>query len=184
MTVRRIVAGPVGDGRRDGVLIDGPAPRDRTYRSIPGMADVLLWHHVPSAGPDVGDPSIGAGDVPGLHEVVFKTVQFPPDAVFSSPSFDPAAAAAETAALTPQLASLFDPDGSGFHRTPTVDFAVLVRGALVLEMDDGSRVDLQPGDTIVQRGGRHRWSNPGEEPALIAVVQVGTGDAESVPSAD
>ena len=42
-----------------------------------------------------------------------------------------------------------------------------------LELDDGATVTLGPGDTVVQNGTRHRWSNPGDVPAVIAVFLVG-----------
>lgn len=33
-----------------------------------------------------------------------------------------------------------------------------------LEFDDDATVSLSPGDTYVQNGTRHRWSNPGTVP--------------------
>jgi hypothetical protein len=33
---------------------------------------------------------------------------------------------------------------------------------------------LRPGDTVVQNGTRHRWGNPGTEPAVLAVFLIGT----------
>ena len=42
-----------------------------------------------------------------------------------------------------------------------------------LELDDGATVTLHPGDTYVQNGTRHRWSNEGDVPAVIAVVLIG-----------
>src|SRR5689334_18176005 len=32
---------------------------------------------------------------------------------------------------------------------------------------------LEPGDTVVQNGTRHRWRNPGSEPCVMAVFMVG-----------
>ena len=37
----------------------------------------------------------------------------------------------------------------------------------------GATVHLHPGDTVVQNGTRHRWSNPGEVPVVIAVFLIG-----------
>ena len=59
------------------------------------------------------------------------------------------------------------------HTTPTVDFEVVVSGRVVLELDDGAKVELGPGDTVVQNGTRHRWSNPGTEPATLAAFLIG-----------
>jgi len=35
----------------------------------------------------------------------------------------------------------------------------------ILELDDGVKLTLRPGDTYVQNGTRHRWSNKGDMPA-------------------
>ncbi len=37
----------------------------------------------------------------------------------------------------------------------------------------GRRWTLHPGDTVVQNGTRHRWSNAGREPAVMAVFICG-----------
>lgn len=40
---------------------------------------------------------------------------------------------------------------SPMHRTDSVDYGILLSGKLVLELDDGSMTDLNPGDVVVQR---------------------------------
>jgi hypothetical protein len=40
-------------------------------------------------------------------------------------------------------------------------------------LDDGATVVLNPGDTYIQNGTRHRWSNRGEVPAVLAVALIG-----------
>jgi quercetin dioxygenase-like cupin family protein len=50
---------------------------------------------------------------------------------------------------------------------------VVLSGEVALEIDDGATVRLGPGDTVVQNGTRHRWSNPGAEPAVVAVCLIG-----------
>jgi quercetin dioxygenase-like cupin family protein len=64
-------------------------------------------------------------------------------------------------------------DHPGMHTTNTIDFEVVLSGRIVLELDDGAETELHPGDTVVQNGTRHRWTNPGDEPAVIAVFMVG-----------
>jgi quercetin dioxygenase-like cupin family protein len=66
-----------------------------------------------------------------------------------------------------------EPDAPGMHTTRTIDFEVVLSGEVVLELDDGATVHLHPGDTVVQNGTRHRWSNPGREPATLAVFMCG-----------
>jgi mannose-6-phosphate isomerase-like protein (cupin superfamily) len=75
--------------------------------------------------------------------------------------------------VVPGLLAYNEPDEPGMHTTPTVDFEVVVSGRVVLELDDGAQVELGPGDTVVQNGTRHRWSNPGTEPAVLAALLIG-----------
>jgi len=66
----------------------------------------------------------------------------------------------------------------GMHTTATVDFGVVLLGQATLELDDGATVVLNPGDTYVQNGTRHRWSNGGEVPAVLAVALIGADHAK------
>jgi len=50
-------------------------------------------------------------------------------------------------------------------------------GTVILELDDGAEVTLRPGDTVVQNGTRHRWRNPGDVPARLALFVVGAEHA-------
>ena len=70
-----------------------------------------------------------------------------------------------------------DPSDPGMHTTDTIDFEVVLDGTVVLELDDGAEVTLNPGDTVVQNGTRHRWKNPGDEPARLALFIVGASHA-------
>jgi quercetin dioxygenase-like cupin family protein len=59
------------------------------------------------------------------------------------------------------------------HTTATIDFEVVLSGSVTLELDDGEKVCLVAGDTVVQNGTRHAWHNRGQVPARIAVFLVG-----------
>ena len=58
------------------------------------------------------------------------------------------------------------------HRTRSMDYAVLLTGSIVLELDSGAEVALQAGDVLVQRGTAHNWINRGIEPCTIAFVLI------------
>ena len=73
----------------------------------------------------------------------------------------------------PGMGQYFDKSTPGMHTTDTVDYGVVVRGEMTLELDDGQRVHLRQGDRIVQNGTRHRWRDPGTAPCLMAFVSVG-----------
>lgn len=71
------------------------------------------------------------------------------------------------------LGDLADQKNPGFHRTPTLDLCVVMRGEVTLEVDEGPPTRLGVGDLVVQNGTRHRWSNMGEEDAVLATVVLG-----------
>jgi quercetin dioxygenase-like cupin family protein len=57
------------------------------------------------------------------------------------------------------------------HRTSSIDYAVVLRGEIDMELDD-TTVHLKAGDVLVQRGTIHNWVNRGSEPCVIAFVLV------------
>jgi len=59
------------------------------------------------------------------------------------------------------------------HKTPTVDYIVLLAGEISLVLDDGEPIPLKQFDAVVQRGVGHSWLNTGQEPALLVAVMVG-----------
>lgn len=73
----------------------------------------------------------------------------------------------------PRMGDHFDRNEPGMHTSDTVDYGVVVRGEMTLELDDGKIVHLRQGDCIVQNGTRHRWRNPLPEPCLMAFISVG-----------
>ncbi len=66
-----------------------------------------------------------------------------------------------------------DPNEPGMHRTPTIDYDIVLEGTIGLELDDGVDVTLEPGDVVVQNGTRHRWHNRGNTIARLLAVTVG-----------
>jgi quercetin dioxygenase-like cupin family protein len=66
------------------------------------------------------------------------------------------------------------PRHPGFHKTASVDYAIVLNGEIYALMDEGE-VLLKAGDVLIQRGTNHAWSNRSDEPATLAFVLV---DAE------
>jgi quercetin dioxygenase-like cupin family protein len=57
------------------------------------------------------------------------------------------------------------------HRTDSIDYAVVMKGEIDMELDDET-VHLKAGDVLVQRGTIHNWVNRGTEPCVIAFVLI------------
>jgi quercetin dioxygenase-like cupin family protein len=62
------------------------------------------------------------------------------------------------------------------HRTDSIDYAVVLKGEIDMELDD-TTVHLKAGDVLVQRGTIHNWVNRGGEPCLIAFVLIAASPA-------
>jgi mannose-6-phosphate isomerase-like protein (cupin superfamily) len=173
--VRRIVT-----GERNGksvVVSDGSMENTHDYASVPGFRTTLAWATMqasPVLPHDGRDPVVNVKSMlPDPHGTRLMVVQFPPDSVMTSPDFDPAAAGAEYAKHLPGLAETFEPDGSGMHRTATVDYDVILSGELWLELDDGETRHLKAGDVVIQNGTRHAWRNRTEQPTVMLSVLIG-----------
>jgi hypothetical protein len=175
LRVRRVVTGTDERGKAT-VISDQVAPRHHDFTTIRGMSETLVWSTPAPCviTPRPADPTPDAASlVAAPGETQLKIVTFPPDAVFAEPGFDPAAAAQEQAQAQPGLAELFEPDEPGMHATQTVDYALVLDGAITLELDDGRAVVLQRGDVAIQNATRHAWRNPTDEPATVAFFVVG-----------
>jgi len=71
-----------------------------------------------------------------------------------------------------EAAKLIEADRPGMHRTPTVDFVIVMEGRCDCELDQG-KVTLSKGDVVVQNGTIHGWFNPYDEPCRFLAVMVG-----------
>jgi mannose-6-phosphate isomerase-like protein (cupin superfamily) len=178
MDVRRVVTGHDTEGRAVFVSDDQVGPI--TLGLLPGSEFHRLWgSDVTCQFPDDGArPEVQSYFPPvGGFRVGFFNI--PPDGGVGAPAdLDIEAALVELEEKLPGLAQHLEPDEPGMHTTATIDFGVVLSGQATLELDDGATVVLNPGDTYIQNGTRHRWSNRGEVPAVLAVAAVGAGHAK------
>jgi len=175
MQIRRVVTGHDAHGRAvvaHDELVDGFRPA-----IMPGAEFHRLWGaDGPPRFPDDGGPPPRAAYFPPVGGFRFGTFTLPPAGAGPLPAdLDVAAALADMETHLPGLLGHMDPGDPGMHTTATVDFEVVLSGAVTLELDDGAKVTLHPGDTAVQNGTRHRWHNRGDVPATLAVFIVGAG---------
>jgi mannose-6-phosphate isomerase-like protein (cupin superfamily) len=66
------------------------------------------------------------------------------------------------------------PEGGGWRQVDTLDFTVIIKGTLVVELEAGATT-LGPGDTLVQRGTRHRM-RAADGPVRALVTHLAPGD--------
>lgn len=173
MDVRRVVTGHDADGKA--VFVSDEAVAPVVPELLPGNEFHRLWGGDATPHfPDDGSRSDDRAYFPPVGGFRFGFFSIPPDGgAGAPPDLDFAAAMAEFEAKLPGLAGHMEPEAPGMHTTATIDFEVVLSGRVDLELDDGARVTLGVGDTVVQNGTRHRWSNPGAEPAVLAVFICG-----------
>jgi mannose-6-phosphate isomerase-like protein (cupin superfamily) len=173
MDVRRVVTGHDTEGRA--VFVSDEQISPVTLALLPGTEFHRLWgSDVTCRFPDRGAPPDARRYFPpvGGFRVGFFTI--PPDGGAGAPGdLDVEAALAELEQKLPGMAEHLEPAEPGMHTTASVDFGVVISGQATLELDDGATVVLSPGDTYVQNGTRHRWSNRGQVPAVLAVALIG-----------
>ena len=178
MKVRRVVAGNDAQGRSV-FLSDDVVPNTHDFASMPGQSQTRVWFSAgpATATPPAAEPTSNTGPVvPGPGGASFVIVCYAPDSVAADPSFDPDRAHEEFATYAPDITAASDPAEPGIHRTPSVDYGVVLEGEIWLELDDGAQTRLARGDTIVQLAGKHAWRNKAEVTATVAFVLTGTSD--------
>jgi hypothetical protein len=156
MLVRQVVTGHDAKGRA--VFV-----RDEHVNGmrIPGLGELaILWSaDEPATYPDAGSNPAAAGVFAPVGGIRFIMTSYSPNSVVAP---EP----------TPGM-HVEDGDKPGMHRTDTTDFAVILSGNVVVELDDGAEALLSPGDVVVQNGTRHRWRVVGNVPATVAAFIIG-----------
>lgn len=171
MDVRLVVTGHDHNGNAVFASDELIAPIE--LAAMPGSEFHRLWgSDGPQTYPDAGTPPQGPAYFPDVGGFRFGLFTIPPEQESDYPE-DMEAAMSEVETKLPGLMGHMEVDDPGMHTTDTTDFEIVLSGTVILELDDGAEVTLSPGDTVVQNGTRHRWRNPGTEPAVMGVAIVG-----------
>ena len=168
--VRRIVTIDDGEGKSIAIA-DGPCSDLHSDPARPGFSSARIWVTDSSPGrigsyrETIAQPHTIE---PPRRGSVCRIVTFPPDntflgkvgsqevAAFFHAMGSPAASTYSAAAPHPYM-----------QRTQTLDFCLILEGEITLVLDT-AEVHLKAGDTVVQRGTNHAWSNRSNRPCRIA----------------
>jgi mannose-6-phosphate isomerase-like protein (cupin superfamily) len=173
--IRRVVTGHDAAGRSI-FISDGATPH--VFSRTKGSAVVHeLWQTERTPADNRGSAdAIARGHrlPPPPNGSVFRVIEYPPDA-------ERLATIAREHALPDNsgraaASDRNNPRHPGFHKTATIDYAIVLAGEIYAMMDEGE-VLLKAGDVLVQRGTNHAWSNRTNETAVVAFVLI---DAEPV----
>jgi mannose-6-phosphate isomerase-like protein (cupin superfamily) len=180
MDVRRVVTGHDATGKS--VFVSDEAVPPIQPMLMPSAEFHRLW------GGDTTSVFPGDGSVPDHHTYFppvggfrFGLFSLPPAGAEAPQDLDMGLALFDMEQGMPGMMRYMDMTDPGMHTTDTIDFEIVLEGTVVLELDDGASVTLQPGDTVVQNGTRHRWSNPGKTTARLVVFMCGANHADVSP---
>lgn len=173
--LRRVVTGTDAEGRST-VIEDAPAPRFYELERLGGLSATTVW--------EVGTPVTeipAGGDPPGgllpmtppPATLRFFRFVLPPDRAADP---DQQAVLAEVTERLPSSLAAMDLERGFMHRTETIDLTYIVSGAADLVLEIGSTT-LRTGDSLVQLGTWHAWSNPYDEPCVMLVAMARKADA-------
>jgi quercetin dioxygenase-like cupin family protein len=152
--VRRLVTGHTADGK---AIVD---------------SDTLLHPVDPHASLDL-TPATNRPEKGGGFILLWKTNSFPAKLQDSwsdltgqnVPLADPVGTTVRIVDMPPGLSS-------PMHRTVSLDFGVVLKGEVVLELDDGVESLVKEGEVVVQRGTIHAWHNRTGEMTRVLFVLV------------
>jgi len=152
---RRIVTGE-RDGRSIIAIEDDECPFQMGVEGATGVAVTDFWRTplTPACAPE-GSESCVLPLVFGPPEggTLAQLLEWPPDRQLFGTD-DPAVAKSVTA-----------------HQTSTIDYIHVLSGEIWVTLDEEER-RLVAGDTLIQRGTRHGWSNRSDKPCRMFVVMV------------
>lgn len=175
--IRRIVSGHNAQGKSVFIL-DGNVGTPPGRRSSAGTSVVELWKTDSAPADNSGDKDPTVGDFrlpPPTNGSVFRVVEYPPDKErFAAMSGRDWSADAQRQGYHRDAGNARH---AGFHKTDTIDYAIVIEGEIYALMDEGERL-MKAGDVLVQRGTNHAWSNRTDKPARVAFVLI---DAKPVP---
>ena len=173
LPVRRVVTGHDEDGKAI-VVADDDATMILERPSRPGVALTNLWQ-TPKVPAEMNGPEEALEGEFVLHPpkggTIFRIVEFWPEDPEQLARIDGKEAFAAMGASHNVVEGARHPY---MHRTDSVDYAVVIEGEIDMLLDD-CEVHLKAGDTVVQRGTNHAWSNRSDAVCRIAFILV---DAE------
>ncbi|ODN83069.1 hypothetical protein L202_01291 [Cryptococcus amylolentus CBS 6039] len=148
-----------------------PPPRRLVAAHATDGTPVLLEHHFPSADTDPATLKAQVlflqPDLVAKPEKAVEWAEARPDKI----SHDDA--------ISARYIDL-PPSADGFfHFTQTIDYLVITHGELEMELHDGTKTTVHPGDLVVQAANIHRWNNLKPEWARF-IAFVGPSEAVKV----
>jgi len=169
--VRRIVVGDIEPGIPE-IFADGPSPDVRGDIARPGFGMTRIW-----VTEDTPAPVKGVRETlhlphtlePPVDGSVCRFVTIPPDAGWMTEITEDKVRAFFRQSGSPEACQFTrDAPHPYMQRTETLDYVYVLEGSVTLILDT-EEVDLAEGDSVVQRGASHAWSNRTSSPCTLII---------------
>jgi mannose-6-phosphate isomerase-like protein (cupin superfamily) len=167
--IRRIVV--IDEEGRSRALMNESPPVVWHDDARPGFSSALIWatdHSPVLLGSGIETPPVPRTLEPPPRGSVCRVVTFPPDDTYLA-TIDAEKVHAFFEAVGSPGASTYSPEAPHpyMQRTETLEFCAVLHGEITLVLDT-EEVLLKAGDTVVQRGTNHAWSNRSQEACVVA----------------
>jgi quercetin dioxygenase-like cupin family protein len=121
------------------ILFEGPPSTEFDF-GVARSAEIWRTNSVPTAFRETHDPTAGDFQVePPIGGTICRIATYRPGATVD------------------------------VHSTETVDYIIVLAGALTMVFGDRDIV-LEPGDVVVQQATPHGWANRGSDPCVVAAI--------------
>lgn len=168
-TARRLVV--IDENDRSRVIADGPGPDVRGDPARPGFTSTRVWatDRTPVRLKNLRESlDLPHTLEPPANGSVCRIVTFPPD--------DEWKGRVSAKEVREYFSAMGSPGASTYsaeaphpymQKMRSLDFCLVLEGEITLVLDT-DEVQLKGGDTVVQRGTNHAWSNRSNRPCVVA----------------
>ena len=165
VTARRVVSGLDDDGK-SAIAID-EVTRARVVLPAFTCNDVWRVDTVPTTFDD-NNLSEEFEFSPSPSGIIVRLVTFPPDAHVDREAYNETIDQFHGS----ELNTAADHKVVGMHAMDTVDIDTVVSGEIYCIFENGDETLLKQGDTMINRGTTHAWSNRTDKPATVVATVV------------
>ena len=150
---------------------------------------IVTGHNVAGRAVVIADTVLDATRSPNgdaLFTLVWTTATAPVDNDDPADGCDRAVGLTLPGGSVLRVVELLPGKRSAMHRTNSLDYGIVLSGAIELELDEGVVTLIDAGSIVIQRGTIHAWRNPSANiPARVAFVLLdatpATVDGEPLP---
>ena len=167
--VRRIVTGENDQGRSI-ILSDGPT--QHITKTPFGLVAQVPW--LTGAAAHEGSEPAPEGHSIGFHSdggTVLRIVDFPPDDHYDQDAM-------KSFLDANKVRDKNNPRHFWFHKTHSLDYAIVLEGEIVAMLDETETV-MKQGDVLIQRATNHSWKNASDKVCRMAFVLVALAEGEA-----